>query len=55
MPARLRVVLEASLGQVNKACNKLADSQAKVDAKQQKQQAKAENNDAVKALGGLFK
>ena len=46
---------ETALEQVNKACNKLADSQAKVDAKQQKQQAKAENNDPVKALGGLFK
>ncbi|TFF07562.1 hypothetical protein EXW72_14065 [Pseudomonas sp. BCA14] len=46
---------EAALEQVNKGCNKLADSQAKVDASQQKQQAKAQNNDAVKALGGLFK
>lgn len=46
---------EAALEQVNKGCNKLAESQANVDAKQQKQQAKTENNDAVKALGGLFK
>ncbi|WP_248749370.1 DUF1090 family protein [Pseudomonas sp. MWU15-20650] len=46
---------EAALEQVNKGCNKLAESQAKVDAGQQKQQAKVQNNDAVKALGGLFK
>ncbi|OPA96460.1 hypothetical protein BFW87_09010 [Pseudomonas fluorescens] len=46
---------EAALEQVNKGCNKIAESQAKVDASQQKQQAKAQNNDAVKALGGLFK
>ncbi|MFC6296938.1 hypothetical protein GNF76_14225 [Pseudomonas sp. CCM 7893] len=46
---------QAALEQVNKGCNKIAESQAKLDAKQQKQQAKTENNDAVKALGGLFK
>ncbi|WP_424489625.1 hypothetical protein [Pseudomonas sp.] len=44
-----------ALEQVNKGCNKLVASQAKVDASQQKQQTKAQNNDAVKALGGLFK
>ena len=42
---------EAALEQVNKGCNKLAESQANVDAKQQKQQAKTENNDAVKEIG----
>ncbi|OXS23756.1 DUF1090 family protein [Pseudomonas rhodesiae] len=46
---------EAALEQVNKGCNKLAESQAKADAKQQNQAAKADKNDAVKALGGLFK
>lgn len=45
----------AALEQVNKGCNKLAESQAKADAKQQNQAAKADKNDAVKALGGLFK
>lgn len=46
---------KAAQDQVNKGCNKLAESQAKVDAKQQTQEAKADKNDAVKALGGLFK
>lgn len=46
---------KAAQEQVNKGCNKLAESQAKVDAKQQTQEAKADKNDAVKALGGLFK
>ena len=40
---------------LNKGCNKLAESQAKVDAKQQIQDTKMEKNDAVKAFGGLFK
>ena len=46
---------KAAQDQVNKGCNKLAETQAKVDAKQQTQEAKADKNDAVKALGGLFK
>ncbi|MFL1493142.1 hypothetical protein ACMSI6_13655 [Pseudomonas antarctica] len=46
---------KAAQDQVNKGCNKLAESQAKVDAKQQTQEAKADKNDPVKALGGLFK
>ncbi|MCF5230817.1 hypothetical protein HU759_028480 [Pseudomonas sp. OE 28.3] len=46
---------KAAQEQLNKGCNKLAESQAKVDAKQQTQEAKMEKNDAVKALGGLFK
>ncbi|WP_438870030.1 hypothetical protein [Pseudomonas sp. L1(2025)] len=46
---------KAAQKQLNKGCNKLAESQAKVDAKQRTQEAKMEKNDAVKALGGLFK
>ena len=46
---------KAAQEQVNKGCNKLAETQAKVDAKQQNQDAKTDKNDAVKALGGLFK
>ena len=46
---------KAAQEQVNKGCNKLAETQAKVDAKQQNQEAKTDKNDAVKALGGLFK
>lgn len=46
---------KAAQDQVNKGCNKLAETQAKVDAKQQTQEAKADKNDTVKALGGLFK
>ncbi|MGY2375875.1 hypothetical protein ACW9IB_15350 [Pseudomonas sp. SDO524_S393] len=46
---------KAAQEQVNKGCNKLAQTQAKADAKQQTQEAKADKNDAVKALGGLFK
>jgi hypothetical protein len=38
-----------------KSCNKLADAQAKADARQQTQEAKMDKNDAVKALGDLFK
>ncbi|MCU1776876.1 hypothetical protein NTD89_07610 [Pseudomonas sp. 14P_5.3_Bac1] len=38
-----------------KSCNKLADAQAKADARQQTQEARMDKNDAVKALGGLFK
>lgn len=47
--------LQAALDQVNKGCKKVGESQTKLDAAQQKQQAKTDNNDAVKALGGLFK
>ena len=46
---------KAAQDQVNKGCDKLAEGQAKVDAKQQTTEAKADKNDAVKALGGLFK
>ena len=46
---------KAAQDQVNKGCNKVAETQAKVDAKQQTQEAKADKNGAVKALGGLFK
>jgi hypothetical protein len=46
---------KAAQEQINKGCNKLAETQAKADAKQQTQEAKADKNDAVKALGGLFK
>ena len=46
---------KAAQEQLNKGCNKLAESQAKVDAKQQTQEAKADKPDPVKALGGLFK
>ncbi|XVJ49379.1 hypothetical protein ACDZ94_10770 [Pseudomonas sp. UBT] len=46
---------KAAQEQVNKGCNKLAESQAKVDAKQQTQEARVDKNDTVKALGGLFK
>ncbi len=46
---------KAAQDQVNKGCNKLTEAQAKVDAKQQTTEAKADKNDAVKALGGLFK
>ena len=42
---------KAAQGQINKGCNKLAESQAKADT----QEAKADKPDAVKALGGLFK
>ncbi|WP_339506251.1 hypothetical protein [Pseudomonas sp. EA_15y_Pfl1_P102] len=44
---------KAAQDQINKGCNKL--SEAKADAKQQNQEAKADKPDAVKALGGLFK
>ncbi|AMW81023.1 MULTISPECIES: hypothetical protein [Pseudomonas] len=47
--------MQAALDQVNKGCKKVGESQAKLDASQQKQQAKADSNDTVKALGGLFK
>ncbi|OPA82640.1 hypothetical protein BFW86_26850 [Pseudomonas fluorescens] len=47
--------LTAAQEQVNKGCNKLAEAQAKADAKQQTQAAKADKSEAVKALGGLFK
>lgn len=43
---------KAAQDQINKGCNKLAETQAKADAKPQTQEAKA---DPVKALGGLFK
>jgi hypothetical protein len=46
---------KAAQDQINKGCNKLAETQAKADAKQQTQEAKADKPDAVKALGGLFK
>ncbi len=46
---------KAAQDQVNKGCDKLAETQAKADAKQQTQEAKADKNDPVKALGGLFK
>ena len=46
---------KAAQDQVNKGCDKLAESQAKADAKQQTTEAKADKSDAVKALGGLFK
>lgn len=46
---------KAAQDQVNKGCDKLAATQAKVDAKQQTTEAKADKNDTVKALGGLFK
>lgn len=46
---------KAAQDQVSKGCDKLAEGQAKVDAKQQTTEAKADKNDAVKALGGLFK
>ncbi|MBN2975267.1 hypothetical protein BFW88_25880 [Pseudomonas fluorescens] len=45
----------AAQEQVNKGCNKLAEAQAKADAKQQTQAAKTDKSEAVKALGGLFK
>jgi len=43
---------KAAQDQINKGCDKLAQAQAKADAKQE---AKADKPDAVKALGGLFK
>jgi hypothetical protein len=46
---------KAAQDQINKGCDKLAEAQAKADAKQQTQEAKADKPDAVKALGGLFK
>ena len=46
---------KAAQDQVNKGCDKLAETQAKADAKQQTQEAKADKTDPVKALGGLFK
>ncbi|AKS07655.1 MULTISPECIES: DUF1090 family protein [Pseudomonas] len=46
---------KAAQDQINKGCNKLSEAQAKADAKQQNQEAKADKPDAVKALGGLFK
>ncbi|TSD80304.1 hypothetical protein FFI16_028985 [Pseudomonas sp. KBS0710] len=46
---------KAAQEQLNKGCNKLAESRAKVDAKQQIQDTKMEKNGAVKALGGLFR
>ncbi|MFO2462103.1 DUF1090 domain-containing protein [Pseudomonas sp. 15FMM2] len=47
--------LQAALDQVNEGCKKVSESQDKLDAAQQKQQAKIDSNDTVKALGGLFK
>jgi hypothetical protein len=47
--------LKAAQAQLNKGCNKLAEPQAKVDAKQQTREATMENYQAVKALGGLFR
>jgi len=47
--------MQAALDQVNKGCKKVGESQDKLDAGQQKQQAKADSNDKVKALGSLFK
>ena len=46
---------KATQDQVHKGCNKLAEFQTKVDAKQQTQETKTHKNDALKALGGLFK
>ena len=46
---------KAAQDQINKGCDKLSEAQAKADAKQQTQEAKADKPDAVKALGGLFK
>ena len=46
---------KAAQDQVYKGCNKLAERQAKVDARQQTQEAKPPKNAALKALGGLFK
>jgi hypothetical protein len=46
---------KAAQDQINKGCDKLSQAQAKADAKQQTQEAKADKPDAVKALGGLFK
>ncbi|KAA0949358.1 MULTISPECIES: DUF1090 family protein [unclassified Pseudomonas] len=47
--------MQTALDQVNKGCKKVSESQDKLDSTQQKQQAKADGNDTVKALGGLFK
>jgi hypothetical protein len=47
--------MQAALDQVNKGCKKVGESQGKLDETAQKQQAKADSNDTVKALGGLFK
>ncbi|MBN0976120.1 DUF1090 family protein [Pseudomonas hygromyciniae] len=47
--------MQAALDQVNKGCKKVGESQGKLDEASQKQQAKADSNDTVKALGGLFK
>ncbi|UII71171.1 hypothetical protein LVW35_26665 [Pseudomonas sp. HN11] len=46
---------KAAQDQINKGCNKIAETQAKADAKQQTQEAKADKHDTVKALGGLFR
>ncbi len=46
---------KAAQDQVYKGCNKLAEPQAKVDARQQTQEAKTHKNAAMKALGALFK
>ena len=54
-PAGLFIARQAAQEQINKGCNKLAEAQAKADANQQMQEAKADKPDAVKALGGLFK
>ncbi|NWC93638.1 MULTISPECIES: hypothetical protein [unclassified Pseudomonas] len=47
--------MQAALDQANKGCKKVGESQDKLDAGQQKQQAMADSNDTVSALGGLFK
>ncbi|WP_156376407.1 MULTISPECIES: hypothetical protein [unclassified Pseudomonas] len=47
--------LKAAQAQLNKGCNKLAEPEVRVDAKQQTQEATMENHQAVKALGGLFR
>ncbi|WP_160328449.1 MULTISPECIES: hypothetical protein [Pseudomonas] len=47
--------LKAAQTQLNKGCNKLAEPEVRVDAKQQTQEATMEKYQAVKALGGLFR
>lgn len=47
--------MKSALDQVTKGCKKLGDSQTKVDAAGKEQQAKAEGNSSLKALGGLLK
>jgi hypothetical protein len=46
--------IRAALERANKGCNKITETKTSVDAGQQKQRARAENNDVVKALGGLL-